>query len=126
MEWIILSKVSINGISTDGNAEVENWFQIVKHCIFKSRNNIRVIDFIRFIFTHIGDRLASFEFAYQSLGHKVFKAKEKIDLKNAKFEVLIETLPIPAKNVETDLDIVALGTIDVIFPLQTNVILRSW
>ena len=38
--------------------------------------------------------------------------------KKAKFEVLKETIPIPAKNVEiiTDLDIVALGTIDVILP----------
>ena len=34
---IILSKVSINCISTDSNAEVENWFKIVKHCIFKSQ-----------------------------------------------------------------------------------------
>ena len=31
---IILSKVNINGISTDSNAEVENWFKIVKHCIY--------------------------------------------------------------------------------------------
>ena len=75
---IILSKVNIDGISTDGNAEVENWFKIVKHCIFKSQNNMRVGDFIRCIFTHIGDRLASFEFAFQPLGHKVFKVKEKV------------------------------------------------
>ena len=75
---IILSKVSIHCISTDSNAEVENWFKIVKHCIFKSQNNIRVGDFIRCIFTHIGDRLASFKFAFQPLGHKVFKAKEKV------------------------------------------------
>ena len=44
---IILSKVNINGISTDSNAEVENWFKIVKHCIFKLQNNMRVGDFIR-------------------------------------------------------------------------------
>ena len=29
-------------------------------------------------FTHMEDRLASFEFAFQPLGHKVFKAKEKV------------------------------------------------
>ena len=75
---IILSKVNIDGISTDSNAEVENWFKIVKHCIFKSQNNMRVGGFIRCIFTHIGDRLASFEFAFQPLGHKVFKVKEKV------------------------------------------------
>ena len=75
---IILSKVNINGISIDSNAEVENWFKIVKHCIFKSQNNMRVGDFIRCIFTHIGDRLSSFLFAFQPLGHKVFKVKEKV------------------------------------------------
>ena len=40
-------------------------------------NNI-VGDFIRCIFTHIGDRLASFEFAFQPLRYKVFKVKEKV------------------------------------------------
>ena len=42
---IILSKVNIDVISTDNYAEVENWFKIVKHCIYKSQNNIRVVDF---------------------------------------------------------------------------------
>ncbi|KAI6651821.1 hypothetical protein LOD99_4700 [Oopsacas minuta] len=76
---IILSKVNINAISTDSNAEVENWFKIVKHCIFKSQNNIRVGDFMRCLFTYIRDRLASFEFAFQPLGHKVFKVKENCE-----------------------------------------------
>ena len=39
---------------------------------------MRVGDFIRCIFTQIGDRLAIFEFAFQPLGHEVFKVEEKV------------------------------------------------
>ena len=74
---IILSRVKVNGISTDSNAEVENWFKIVKYSIFKSQINIRVGDFVRHIFAHIEDRLASFKFAFQPLGQRVFKGKKR-------------------------------------------------
>ena len=74
---IILSRVKVNGISTDINAEVENWLKIVKYSIFKSLINIRVGDFLRHIFEHTEDRLASFKFAFQPLGHRVFKGKKR-------------------------------------------------
>ena len=75
---IILSKVKVNAVSTESNAQVENWFKIVKHSIFQSQINIRVGDFVRHIFGHIEDRLASFKFAFQPMGHRVFKAKKKV------------------------------------------------
>ena len=74
---IILSKVKVSGVPTDSNVHVENWFKIVKHSIFNSHINIRVGDFVRDIFPYIEDRLASFKFAFEPLGHRVFKAKEK-------------------------------------------------
>ena len=72
---IILSK--INDSTTDSNAIIENWFRIVKYSIFKSETNIKAGDFIRTIFTHIDDRLATFKFAFQPLAHKVFKSKKR-------------------------------------------------
>ena len=50
---IILSKVKVNAVSTDSNAQVETWFKIVKHSIFQSQINIRVGDFVRHIYGHI-------------------------------------------------------------------------
>ena len=77
---IILSRVKLNEISTDSNAEVEKWFKIVKYSIIKSQSNIKVGDFVRHIFAHIQVRLASFKFAFQPLGHlghRVFKGKKR-------------------------------------------------
>ena len=47
---INLSKVSINGISINNNAEFENWFKIVKHNIFPLQINTTVRDFIHAFF----------------------------------------------------------------------------
>ena len=72
---IILSK--INDSTTDSNAIIENCFRIVKYSIFKSETNIKAGDFIRTIFTHIDDRLATFKFVFQPLADKVFKSKKR-------------------------------------------------
>ena len=74
---IILNKVYGSRVSTDSNAQVENWFKIVKYSISKSKVNIRVGDFVRQIFVHIQDRLATYTFAFHPLGHRVFKAKKR-------------------------------------------------
>ena len=67
---IILSTVRVSEKTTDSNAVVENWFKIVKHSIFKSETNIRPGDFIRTIYSHIDDRMAAFQFAFQPLAQK--------------------------------------------------------
>ena len=74
---IIISKIRQDRIHTDSNAIVENWFKIVKYDIFKSEINIRPGDFIRTIYPHIEDRMASFKFAFQPLAHKIFKVKKR-------------------------------------------------
>ena len=74
---IILNKVYGSRVSTDSNAQVENWFEIVKHSIFKSKVINRVGDIVRQIFVDIQDRLVSYTFAFHPLGHRVFKAKKR-------------------------------------------------
>ena len=75
--WTGIILCQINDATTDSNAMIENWFRIVKYSIFKSETNIKAGDFIRTIFTHIDDRLATFKFAFQPLAHKVFKSKKR-------------------------------------------------